>query len=164
MPRFNTILLSAVLLATSGCYTTAKPAHIGEAAQAFSVQDSDHKVALADFQGSGKIVVLNFWASYCPPCIEELPSLMAMQEQLKDRVTVVTISIDTDDAAYHQFLQQRGVSLISVRDADQKVNLLYGTIKIPETYIIDRNGLVQRKFISSVDWTSPEVMEYLRKL
>jgi hypothetical protein len=56
------------------------------------------------------------------------------------------------------------VNLLAVRDADQKSNELYGTLKFPETYVIDRNGVVRRKFIGAVDWTDPEVMDFLGKL
>jgi hypothetical protein len=56
------------------------------------------------------------------------------------------------------------VNLLSVRDPDQKSNGLYGTAKFPETYIIDRSGIVRRKFIGAVDWTEPDVIEYLGKL
>ena len=158
------VALTAVLLTAPACYNSPHPAHIAEAAPAFTVQDPDRTISLAQFKGSGKIIVLNFWASYCPPCIDELPSLLKMQAQLRDRVTVVAISIDTNDDAYHRFLKDYGVNLLTVRDHEQKVNKLYGTEKIPETYIIDRNGMIQRKFISAVDWTSPEVMDYLSKL
>jgi hypothetical protein len=54
--------------------------------------------------------------------------------------------------------------LLTVRDADQRINALYGTELIPETYIIDRNGIIRRKFIGAQDWTSPEITSYLSKL
>jgi hypothetical protein len=56
------------------------------------------------------------------------------------------------------------VNLLSVRDADQKSNALYGTFKFPETYVIDRSGVVRRKFIGAVDWTEPDIVDYLGKL
>jgi cytochrome c biogenesis protein CcmG, thiol:disulfide interchange protein DsbE len=69
-----------------------------------------------------------------------------------------------DGNEYHRFLKDHNVSLLSVRDGDQKSNALYGTVKFPETYIIDRSGIVRRKFIGPVDWTAPDVMDYLEKL
>ncbi len=94
-----------------------------------------------------------------------MPSLVQMQAKMKDKgITVLAISVDQDEDAYHRFLQDHGVNLLSVRDADQKSNDLYGTFKFPETYIIDRNGVVRRKFIGAVDWTEPDVIEYLGKL
>jgi cytochrome c biogenesis protein CcmG/thiol:disulfide interchange protein DsbE len=110
-------------------------------------------------------VVLNFWATWCPPCIEEMPSLVQMQQRMKDKgVTVLAVSVDVDDGSYRRFLRDHSVNLLSVRDGDQKSNSLYGTFKFPETYVIDRNGVVRRKFIGAVDWTEPDVIEYLGKL
>lgn len=154
----------ATLLLASGCYTTPKPPRIAEAAPNFVIQDADRKVDLAEYKKSGKIVVVNFWATWCPPCVEELPSLMMMQQQLGGKVTVIAVSIDEDADAYHSFLQQHNVNLLTVRDPEQKSPKLYGTTGWPESFILDRNGVVQRKFIGAIDWTSPEVMDYLNKL
>jgi len=110
-------------------------------------------------------VVLNFWATWCPPCIEEMPSLVQMQQRMKAKgVTVLAVSVDADEKQYRRFLREHNVNLLSVRDADQKSNELYGTFKFPETYVIDRNGVVRRKFIGAVDWTEPEVIDFLGKL
>ena len=64
----------------------------------------------------------------------------------------------------NSFLVQHHVNLLTVRDADQRINALYGTVQIPETYIIDRNGIIRRKFIGAQDWTSPDILDYLAKL
>ena len=79
-------------------------------------------------------------------------------------VTVVAVSVDVDDKAYRQFVIDHNVNLLTVRDPDQKSNSLYGTAKFPETYIIDRNGVMRRKFIGAVDWTEPEITDFLAKL
>jgi len=94
-----------------------------------------------------------------------MPSLVQMQERMKPRgVTVLAVSVDADENSYRRFLRDHNVNLLAVRDPDQKSNELYGTFKFPETYVIDRNGVVQRKFIGAVDWTDPEVMDFLGKL
>ncbi len=127
------------------------------------MQDSDHKVTLSQFRG--QVVVLNFWATWCPPCVEETPSLIQMQTLLKPKgVVVLAISIDADDEAYHKFLKDYSVNMVTVRDEAQRVSKLYGTFGWPETYVIDRQGVMRRKFIGPVDWTSPEVRDYLSKL
>ena len=83
------------------------------------MQDSDHKVTLSQFRG--QVVVLNFWATWCPPCIEETPSLVRMQARLKDKgVVVLAVSIDADDAAYHKFLKDYSVNMVTVRDEARK--------------------------------------------
>jgi cytochrome c biogenesis protein CcmG, thiol:disulfide interchange protein DsbE len=152
------------LLATLiGCYSGSHPARIGSNAPDFTVQDSDHKVTLSQFRG--QVVVLNFWATWCPPCVEETPSLIQMQTLLKPKgVVVLAISIDADDGAYHKFLKDYSVNMVTVRDEAQRVSRLYGTFGWPETYVIDRQGVMRRKFIGPVDWTSPEVRDYLSKL
>jgi cytochrome c biogenesis protein CcmG, thiol:disulfide interchange protein DsbE len=129
------ILLAVALIAA--CYHGSRPQRVGDAAPDFSLQDSDRKVALSQLRG--QVVVLNFWATWCPPCNQELPSLMSMQERTRAKgVVVLGISIDVDEDAYHRFLKQRGVNFLTVRDPDEKVSAIYGTHGWPETYIIDR--------------------------
>ena len=153
----------SLFLMLSGCYGGSRPPHIGTAAPGFTVQDSDRKVSLDELRG--KVVVLNFWATWCPPCIEEMPSLVQMQQKMKVKgVEVLAISVDADRGAYQDFLKAHNVDLLTVRDADQKSNNLYGTFKFPETYIIDRNGVLRRKFIGPIDWGTPEILDYLSKL
>jgi peroxiredoxin len=157
------ILAGLVLLALSGCYSGSRPPRIGSNAPEFVVQDSDRTVDLNQFHG--QIVVLNFWATWCPPCVEEMPSLVEMQRRMKSKgVTVVAVSIDVDENAYRQFLRQHGIDLLTVRDPAQKTPELYGTHGWPETFIIDRKGVMRRKFIGAVDWTEPEITDFLSKL
>jgi len=152
--------LLAVLI---GCYGGARPPRIGENAPDFTVQDADRKVTLSDYKG--QVVVLNFWASWCAPCVAEMPSMVRMQSNLKNNgITIVGVSIDADEAAYKKFLKDYGVNFVTVRDEAQKSPGLYGTHGWPETYIIDRKGVVRRKFIGPVDWTSREITEYLTRL
>ena len=91
--------------------------------------------------------------------------MMEMQDRLKVRgVTVLGVSIDVDNDAYHRFLKQRSVNFLTVRDPQQKVAELYGTSGWPETYVIDREGMLRRKFIGPINWDSPEVIQFLSKL
>jgi cytochrome c biogenesis protein CcmG, thiol:disulfide interchange protein DsbE len=157
------LLLFGLLAFLIGCYSGGHPTRIGSNAPDFTVQDADHSVSLSQFRG--KVVVLNFWATWCPPCIEETPSLVKMQNHLKDKgVVVLAVSIDADDTEYHRFLKSYNVNLVTVRDEARKASSLYGTFGWPESYVIDRNGVLRRKFIGAVDWTSPEIVEYLSKL
>jgi len=127
------------------------------------VQDSDRKITLSELRG--KVVVLNFWATWCAPCVEELPSLVNLQQKMRNKgITVLAVSVDQDESLYRRFVQDHNVNLLTVRDANQKSNNLYGTFKFPETYIIDRNGVMRRKFIGPVDWATPEVVDFLSKL
>jgi cytochrome c biogenesis protein CcmG/thiol:disulfide interchange protein DsbE len=101
--RFAPVLLAILIALLNGCYRGSRPPHIGTAAPEFTVQDADRKVALSDLRG--QVVVLNFWATWCAPCVEEMPSLVQLQQRFKDKgITVVGISIDVDGDAYHKFL------------------------------------------------------------
>jgi cytochrome c biogenesis protein CcmG/thiol:disulfide interchange protein DsbE len=135
---------------------------IGSAAPDFTVTDSDHTVSLHDYRG--KIVVLNFWTTWCPPCIEELPSLVQMQKRLAPRVVVLAVSTDESERAYKQFLVKYNVDLLTVRDAAANSARLYGATGQPETFIIDGAGTIRRKFVGPVNWTSREITDYLNKL
>jgi peroxiredoxin len=162
--QLTAFLSSGLLpLGLSGCYSGTRPPRIGSNAPDFTVQDGQNKITLSQYRG--QVVVLNFWATWCPPCVEEMPSLVEMQRRMKAKgVTVLAVSVDVDESAYKQFVKDHNVNLLTVRDPDQKSNSLYGTSKFPETYIIDRNGVMQRKFIGAVDWTEPEVVDFLGKL
>jgi len=161
--RFRVLAALAALAAASGCYSGTRPPHVGSRAKEFRVQDSDRQVSLDQFRG--QVVVLNFWATWCPPCVEELPSLMNLQERMRTRgVIVLGVSIDVDGDAYHRFLRVHNINFLTVRDPQQKVAAMYGTTGWPETYIIDRRGMLQRKFVGPVDWNSSEVIDFLNRL
>ena len=161
--RIGMFPLSLVLL-LAGCYSGTRPPHIGESAPDFTLQDSDRKVTLSDLRG--KVVVLNFWATWCPPCVEETPSLVDMQKRLRDRgVTVLAVSVDQEESAYHSFLAQYQIhDMLTIRDPQEKASSLYGTHMWPETYIIDPDGIVRRKFIGAVQWNQPDILQYLQTL
>ena len=157
------VLIGLLTLLLAGCYSGSRPPRIGSVAPDFTLQDTDRKISLSQLRG--KVVVLNFWATWCPPCVEEMPSLVQMQQRMKNKnVSVLAVSVDVDENAYRKFLKDYKVDLLTVRDPDQKSNNLYGTFKFPETYVIDRNGVMRRKFIGPVDWSQPEIVEFLSKL
>ena len=144
-----------------GCDRGDHPERLFRPAPQFTITDGTESIDLQKLRG--KVVVLNLWATWCAPCQEELPSLLAMQKDLPG-VTVVGVSMDTDEAVYRRFLEQHHVTLLTVRDGDGRINALYGTVQIPETYVIDQKGNLRRKFVSAQDWTSPEIEQYLKSL
>lgn len=163
MKKFAVILLVCATSIFPSCNSGTAPPKIGIVAPDFTVQDADRKVTLSALRG--KTVVLNFWASWCAPCVAETPSLVAMSRKMRDHnVVVLAVSIDDDDSAYHRFIKEQGMDMMTVRDADKKSNDLYGTHVFPETYIIDRNGVLRRKVIGEMNWTAQEMTEYLTKL
>lgn len=152
------LFLISLLAACNG----GRPPRIGETAPDFTVNDGQRTVTLSQLRG--KPVLLNFWASWCGPCVQEMPSLVELQKQLGGKATVLAVSVDSDDSAYKQFIRDHNVDLLTVRDPRQVSNSLYGTFKFPETYVIDKDGKIVRKFIGAIDWTNPEIVDYLNKL
>ncbi|HEY6273620.1 MAG TPA: TlpA disulfide reductase family protein [Terriglobales bacterium] len=158
--RFMPAVLLAVLVL--GCERNPSPRLIGQSAPDFTVKDSDHTVALHDLRG--KTVVLNFWSAHCAPCIAEMPSLVELQKRMGDRIAVVGIGVDTSNDDYHAFLHDHGIDFLTVLDTAKDSYNLYGATGYPETTIIDKKGTVRRKFVGAVDWSSPEIEEYLNQL
>jgi peroxiredoxin len=163
--KLNTLcrpLVALLLLAGgAGCDRGSHPAQIGRSAPDFILQDGSQRVQLSQYRG--RVVILNFWASWCPPCIEELPSLIDLQHTMP-QVVVLTVSIDAEEAAYRDFIRDNHVDLLSFRDPQQHSNALYGTFRPPETYVIDRHGVIRRKFIGAQYWTSPDIVTFLKQL
>lgn len=136
----------------------------GDRAPDFAITaDNGRTVTRAEF--GGKLLVLNFWASYCVPCIQELPSLDQFQRELADQgVVVLGVSIDKDPKAYKRFLDKYNVSFLTARDPDNKINSEYGTFKIPETYLINRDGKVVGKIINATNWVDDRMISYVKSL
>jgi cytochrome c biogenesis protein CcmG/thiol:disulfide interchange protein DsbE len=152
----------AAVLGSVGCTDQPSVRMIGGVAPDFTVTDSDHTVSLHDYRG--KVVVLNFWSAHCAPCIAEMPSLVQLQKRMGNKIIVVGVAVDTTNTEYHAFLQKHGIDFLTVLDSDKNSYNLYGATGYPETTIIDRNGKARRKFVMAMDWTSPEIVDYLQKL
>lgn len=150
-----------LILTTSGCDRGAHPTQVETPAPNFTITDGAKTIRLSDYRG--KIIVVNFWASWCAPCLEELPSLIALQKQMP-QIVVLAVDFNDDVTAYHQFLIDNHVDLLTIHDESQQSNLAFGTKRPPETYIIDRQGKIRRKFIGPQDWTNPEIINYLKNL
>jgi thiol-disulfide isomerase/thioredoxin len=155
------IAIFAAFIMFTGCDRGSHPGQIGTVAPQFTVTDSSKTVRLADYHG--KVVILNFWASWCAPCLEEFPSLIQIQRDMPN-LAVLAVSFNDDEAAYRTYIADNHIDLLTVFDATQKSNLAYGTLRPPETYVIDRKGVIRRKFIGPVDWESPEIVTYLKGL
>src|SRR5437667_3260527 len=156
----KTLLLSlvAVFLGAFLWNADQQPPMAGKPMPDFKLPaDKGGNVKLSDYKG--KILVLNFWASWCGPCVEEIPSLDRFTRMFADKgVEVVAVSVDDDDKAYKDFLQKHPVSMLTVRDPEKRTSINYGTFKYPETYIADRSGNLLRKIVGPADWTDPRLI------
>jgi cytochrome c biogenesis protein CcmG, thiol:disulfide interchange protein DsbE len=161
--RAAIVLLTAALIWVVGTTLHERIVVAGDSAPDFSITaDAGRNYTLDNF--GGKVLVLNFWATWCPPCISELPSLNAMAAELKGSgVVVLGVSVDKDQAAYDRFLKKVRLNFDTARDPDARISADYGTFKYPETYIIDRNGKVLEKFIADRDWMDPQILARLRE-
>ena len=154
-------LCVAALAAVSGCGRGAHPAQVGKVAPDFTVSDDRDSVHLANYRG--KVVVLNFWWSQCGPCIQETPGLEALHHE-QPNLAILGVSIDTDEQQYRHFLDRYHVDITTVRDPGESAAKLYHSEAWPETYIIDRDGVIRRKIVGDPDWTNPEIRSYLKSL
>ena len=139
-------------------------ANVGDNAPAFSVTTASGK-SFTQKEFGGRILVLNFWASWCPPCKEETPSMNQMAQALGSKgLVVLGISVDEKEQAYRQFLANERVAFETALDATSEISADYGTFKYPETYVIGRDGKVLRKYIGPRDWSSPDLLKDLESL
>ena len=159
--RFLISIVLGTLLLVSGCNRGSHPEQTDKPAPDFTVSDGQTSIHLAKYRG--QVVLLNFWATWCAPCIQELPSLLKLHHD-NPNLVVLAVSIDEDPDAYSSFIRYRHIDLITVRDPKQSAASLFHTEMWPETYIIDRNGLIRRKFIGATDWSDPEIRSYIKSL
>ncbi len=144
-------------------YRQGESSIAGKTAEDFPIDLNGKPAKLSDLRG--KVVVLNFWATWCPPCVEETPALIELNQRIASRNGVVLgVSIDDDEAAYKQFIEAHKINFLVSRDASKKSAQDYGTVMYPETYVIDRHGKIARKIIGPQDWNSPEMLAYFDNL
>jgi cytochrome c biogenesis protein CcmG/thiol:disulfide interchange protein DsbE len=159
--------LGIVVLAIALVYVISSAIHEhvvveGDSAPSFTVRtDNGQTVSTANF--GGKVLVLNFWASWCPPCVQETPSLTQFTADYSRKgVVVLALSVDRDQKAYRAFLDRFKPAFLTA--IDYKVHEDYGTFIYPETYIIDRSGKVVKKIAEGADWNDPALRRYIDSL
>jgi cytochrome c biogenesis protein CcmG, thiol:disulfide interchange protein DsbE len=160
--RAAILLLSVVLVyfIYSGIHERVVVA--GDNAPEFTIKaDNGRTVTLPNF--GGKLLVLNFWATWCPPCVQETPSLSQFAATYAGKgVVVLGVSVDRDEKAYHAFLQKFSPAFLTAREA--KLHEDYGTFMYPETYIIDSKGKVLQKLAEPADWMDPKMTQFIDSL
>jgi peroxiredoxin len=157
------VALCLCLAALSCSEGPAKPT-IGETAPDFTLSALDgSRHRLSDLRG--KVVFVNLWATWCPPCRHEMPSMIRLYDMLREEgLEILAVSEDTDEDALRRFVQSYGVNFPVLRDENKKVYNLYMATGVPETHLIDKRGKLVSSLIGPFDWTSPEVVARVREL
>ncbi len=168
------ILLAAVLPVLFFIFSTPREEKTTQEPQSVGVGDKAPDFVLTGLDGrqvhladlAGKIVILHFWATWCPPCVEEMPTLNKIAAQLPSAdFALLAASVDDGGAAaVSSFMQRNRLSMPVFLDQNHSVSSRYGTFKFPETYLIGRDGLVKYKIIGPRDWTDPETLNALKEL
>ena len=135
----------------------------GEGVSKFSLHTEEgEKVSLSDF--SGKIVLINFWATWCPPCIEEMPSLVALQKRFAGRPFVLlTVNEDEggSDVLVRQFKKQTGLDFLSLLDETGSIADAFGVYSLPQSFLIDGQGQLIRQISGAVNWSGRKYVELI---
>lgn len=119
--------------------------------------------SLSDYEGS--VVLLNFWATWCPPCREELPSMVRLQERLgEENFTILAVSLREERELVSSFLEENGFDLPVLLDTTGAVGTQYGVRGIPTSYVVDSDGRVLGMLVGAREWDDPEVVELMQHL
>lgn len=132
---------------------------VGSEAPAINLPSKQGLVSLESYRGK-KVVLVNFWATWCSTCLREIPSLEAMKKTLEGKAfEILAVSVDEQGwPAIDAFLQRIPMTLPILLDVQGIVSSQYGTYQLPESYLIDRNGKVIKKYIGAINWMDPQIL------
>lgn len=162
MRKLTYLILVTLLVVFTGCNKVQPPPKEGSVAPDFTLKDlSGRDVRLKDLQG--KLVLVNFWATWCPPCRGEVPSMVKLNEVMAGKpFQMLAISIDEGGRdAVESFFRTSGAKLPVLLDTEQKVSKTYGTTGVPETFVVDKKGVILKKVVGAMDWSDPQVIQFL---
>ena len=158
----------AVYFSSTGSMQTPAPIQsvaVGDAAPDFQLEDvAGNQVSLSSLRG--KVVLVNFWATWCPPCKEEMPSMEKLNEIMAgDDFVMLAINAEADGrTVVPEFLAKTPYNFPILYDDKGVVQKLYGVYKFPESFIILKDGSVAEKIIGPLDWASPKTITYFKNL
>ena len=121
-------------------------------------------VSLSDYKGH--VVLVNIWATWCPPCIDEMPSMEALYKIFKgENFEILAISFDAMGTnAVAPFMKKHSLSFPALLDPAGTIKTVYQTTGVPESFIINKQGILVEKIIGPRNWAAPEVVRYFRDL
>jgi len=142
-----------------------------EAKKKVSVGDTALEFSLPDLQGKaqslpkGDVILLNFWATWCPPCRQEMPSMVELSKEYAAKgLKVVAVSVDRDGKALNDFVKEYQLPFLVLHDVDSTVSKKYGVYRYPETFLIDRDGRVQAHLVGAIEWMSAPMRKKIEDL
>ncbi len=130
----------------------------------FSLKDLNGRyVTLSSLRG--RVVLLNFWATWCPPCISEMPVFNRLYKEMRPRgLEVVAISTDRSEGYVRDYVGKHGLDFRVLYDEDRAVTKQYKVFSMPTTFLIDKNGFIVEKFFGEYDWTDQVIKKKIEKL
>ena len=164
------LIASTALMMAAGCTKKEKASGVAEVREKMPVPETalvsltNVPLKLSDLKG--KVVLLNFWATWCPPCREEMPSMMKLNSLMAGKpFQMVTVSIDEGGVPdIEAFFKDTKFSLPTYTDPDGAAQKTYGITGVPESFIIDKNGILVKKVIGPMAWDSAEVVSFIEGL
>jgi peroxiredoxin len=141
------------------------PIRVGLPAPDFTLPGLDgKKVSLSDYRG--KVVFVNIWATWCPPCVEEMPSMQNLYQKLKsENFEIMAVSIDSQGAkVVAPFMKKYKLTFPALMDSMGTIKRIYKATGVPESYIIDKDGILAKKVIGPLDWSQPDILRLFRDL
>jgi len=138
---------------------------VGTRAPDYSVRTLDgDTVAIRDFRG--EVVLLNVWATWCAPCEQEMPSMQRLQEELGPQgLRVVAVSVDqADPESVRDWVDERNLTFTVLHDASGRIQQVYQTTGVPESFVLDRDGMILKKIIGATEWDHPAQKALFRRL
>jgi peroxiredoxin len=167
--RTGTIALALLLVAGAwwvvfGAERPASPVGEGHPAPDFTLRQLDgSEIALSSLRG--RVVLLNFWATWCKPCEEEMPAMERLHAKLGGPdFELLAVSVDEGDDEVRAFRDRLGLGFTILRDPEKQAATAYQTYRFPESWLIGRDGNVVARYIGPRDWDGPTYLERLRKL
>ncbi len=164
------LLLAFSVSCLPGCDSPSQTApaasvELDAVAPDFTLRDlSGVSVSLSDYRG--KVVLLNFWATWCPPCKAEMPSMEKLYRMLKDEgLALLAVNIEPNGPqTVIPFLKENPHSFPILFDDKASVQKLYGVYKFPETFVIRKDGTIDDRVIGAIDWAHSDAVEYFKLL